>query len=275
MFRQQPVPIALILALGCVSADTYSRIPAQSPEFEVASVRLAPERSGRGARPRTSIDKAKVVYSNISLLSLVALAWDMDERRIAEGPEWFGRQRYDVAANLPPGATEKQIPLMLQRLLAERFGLVLRRETRLTPVFDLVVAAKGPKLKKADPSYDEGGNFVQGGRLGAWAISMGGLASLLTVPAHRLVLDKTGLNGLFELDLYWTPDDGPGLAGGPGGTFRGAPPGAQPGTQAGPPPVWPSLFTALQEQLGLKLESHKERVEFLVFVSANRVPVEN
>ncbi len=281
MLRQQPVPIALILAIGCLSADTYSRIPAQSPEFEVASVKPAPERSGRGARPRTSIDKARVVYSNISLLSLVALAWDTDEHRIAEGPEWFGRQRYDIAANLPPGATEKQIPLMLQRLLTERFALVLRRESRVTPVFDLVVAAKGPKLKKANPSYEEGGSFLSSrvGRLGSWAISMGELASMLTAPSHRLVLDKTGLNGLFELDLYWTSDEGPNPAGGPGGTFRGAltgaQPGAPPGTQLGALPVWPSLFTALQEQLGLKLESRKERVEFLIFVNANRVPVEN
>jgi uncharacterized protein (TIGR03435 family) len=166
---------------------------------------------------------------------------------------------------------EKQIPLMLQRLLAERFALVLRRETRVTPVFDLVVAAKGPKLKNANPSYEEGGSFIQGGRLGSWAISMGELASMLTAPSHRLVIDKTGLNGLFELDLYWTPDDGPNLMGGPGGTLRGASPGTPPEALS----VWPSLFTSLQEQLGLKLKSRKERVEFLVFVSANRVPAEN
>ncbi len=255
MHSQQLFPTALILAISCLSADTYSRIPAHAPEFEVASIKPAPERSGRGSRPRTSIDKARVVYSNISLLTLVSLAWDTDEHRIAGGPEWFGKQRYDVAANLPPGATEKQIPLMLQRLLSERFALVFRRETRVAPVFDLVVAPKGPKLKRADPSYESGGNFIQGGRLGSWAISMAELASMLTAPSHRLVLDKTGLNGLFELDLYWTPDDGPNLAGGSGGPLRGAPPGIQPGAL----PVWPSLFTALQEQLGLKLRAQKTR----------------
>ena len=190
--------------------------------------------------------------------------------------------RYDVAAKAEDSATFEQMRPMLQSLVVERFKLVVDRETKELPVYDLVVAKGGLKLTQSRP-----GNCVTpvpgdppppelGGKPPVFcgAIRMGrGLVDTSAIPMPRLaavlaqfgnlgrqVIDKTGLTGNFDVHLEYAPDEG--LAGGP--------PGQAPSTDSS----GPSIFTALQEQLGLKLESSKAPVEMLVIDHVER-PSEN
>jgi len=173
---------------------------------------------------------------------------------------------------------------MLQSLLAERFQLVLRRDTKEMPVYALVVAKNGPKFKDAhesDPNIPElsgrtdlpaGGprprvTFIRRGRLTIQGGNMPGLAAQLSNFLGRTVIDKTGLTGSYDLKLEWVPDENQVAA------FQaiGVPEGA-----GAPPPDWhgPTLFTALEEQLGLKLDSQKGPVEMFAIERVER-PSEN
>ena len=150
--------------------------------------------------------------------------------------------------------------LMFQTLLADRFQLKTHRETKELPVYAVTVGKNGPKLSKADPA-GKGTQMSMGrGQLKAKKASIEQLAKLLGNQLGRTVLDKTGLAGDFDFELTWTPD----VTG---------PLGPKEGGVDGPPPVdpgGPSIFTAIQEQLGLKLESQKGPVEILVIDSVER-----
>ncbi len=143
---------------------------------------------------------------------------------------------------------------MLQALLAERFKLTLHRETKELPMYVLVVAKNGPKFKTTESETGISSNSSRT----HWHVTAKGtmrrFAEFLSEEAGRPVVDQTGLSGSYELTLDWTPDDAP----------------AANDSAAGP-----SLFTALQEQLGLKLDATKGPVEILVIDRANRTPTEN
>lgn len=257
--------------------------------FEVASV-----------KPSATDDRRSMIQiqpggglrtSGTSLKMLLTFAYDVREFQISGGPGWINTDRFDVVAKAersagaenPPDDPRKmteeqrktvadQIRERLQALLAERFQLTLRREAKEQSVYALVVAKNGPKLQESQVKEATGprGPMMRMGRgeLSGQGVKLDMLASTLSSQLGRTVIDRTGLKGNFDFKLTWTPD--PGQSATPLG---GGPP---PGADAPPPPDpnGPSVFTALQEQLGLRLESQRGPVEMLVIESVAK-PSEN
>jgi len=201
--------------------------------------------------------------------------------------------RYDIEAKMD-GATADEVRKlsgeqnqstrehMLQALLVDRFKLTLHRETRELPLYSLVVAKNGSKLQESKPGEPDKRGFktpdghpmAQGhffrmgmGQLDGHSIGTGDIARVLAQQLGRKVVDNTGLTANYDFTLKWTPEEGQGPA------FRE--PEAGPGAGSTPAPeTGPSIFTALQEQLGLKLESQKGPVEILVIDHVEK-PSEN
>lgn len=267
--------------------------PASSPprSFEVASIK--PNRSG-DMRFMMMFQPGKFIANGVTLKGLIALAYGVKDFQISGGPNWVNTERYDTQAKEPDEIAEKlsNLPLdqrreilqmMVQSLLADRFQLKVSHESKELPVYNLVVAKDGPKLHEAKPgtTYTEGIKDPNGkptgggmmrimpGHLIGQAIPMDSLLMPLSQMLGRTVLDRTGLKGKYDIDLHWTPD--PATAG-----LLMGPPRGNPGPDAPPPPdsSGPSIFTAIQEQLGLKLESAKGPVDVLTIDHVER-PSEN
>jgi uncharacterized protein (TIGR03435 family) len=232
----------LLLAATTVAAQT----------FEVASVK--PDKSGRNGSS-TGRSGGQLVFENASLRECIAIAYGIAAGReyALIGPAWIGSERYDIVAKVPAETPREQVLRMLQALLADRFQLRLHRERRDMRVFAIAVARTGAKLKAASAS--DGGIAWGPGHIAARAQSMTELADILSRPYFSVgapVIDSTGLGGVFDFTLDWTPES--------------LQPDAAPG---------PSLFVAIEEQLGLKLEPSKSAVEVLVIDRVERVPTEN
>jgi uncharacterized protein (TIGR03435 family) len=234
---------AIGVLLGCAALSLHSQ---PAPSFEVASVKVSPPRQGTARYTTMDNDPGLFRCSNITLKNLIAIAYRTSDRLIVGGPSWLDETAYDVDAKLPPETPKDQVPDMLQTLLAERFKLAVQRESKQQRSYSLVVGKNGPKLKA---SQDSGQNNLLRGRIVGPALTMGVLADLLARSVGYQVVDKTGIEGAFAVDLKWTLDDA-----------------KTPG---------PNLFAAIQEQLGLKLEPGKSTVETLVIDRAERVPTDN
>ncbi len=226
----------------------------------------------------SSSDPGRVAYSNVTLRSLVMRAWQVRDYQIS-GPDWLASERYDVAAKLPENTPNRQVPLMLQALLAERFELALHHEQREMPGYALAVAKGGFKLKPVNESPG-GINLRIGSSLRGMQgrLTLAGLANVLAGFIGGPVEDTTRIEGTFEINLEWFPDDREtGLA---GPKFAAREPGAvvpDPGVPlrtAPEAPSGPSLFAAVQS-LGLRLEPRKAPVDILVIDRAEKAPVEN
>jgi uncharacterized protein (TIGR03435 family) len=239
--------------------------------FEVASVKLADPNSRVVSMSYTG--EGGLNFVNVSLKQLIANAYNITcgkvcDERISGGPKWIDSARFDVLTKGPqlsqPGrATREQIRQAAQALLADRFKLVIQRETKDMPIFHLVVAKNGPKLKEYTGDDPQGG--IRGNRPGeiiAERASLSGLIANLTGMLGRPVIDRTGLTGRYDFKLEWTPDMQPGGKG-------PAAPGEK-GEPSAPEFSGPSLFSAIQEQLGLKLDLQKGPVEVFVIVSAEK-----
>jgi uncharacterized protein (TIGR03435 family) len=201
-----------------------------------------------------------LVVKNLPLKYLMQFAYDMPPRQIAGGPDWMDTEKWDIEAkpDTPGMPTIAQMRLILQKLLAERFALKVHEEKRKMPAFGLTVGKNGPKMTKtADAS--ESPNFVAPlGMLDARSSTMGEFVHFLqSAILGQPVVDNTGLTGRWDFTLKWTPDEtqftGPGM--------KAPPPAADDAN--GPPP----LFTAIQEQLGLRLEPQKVDAPLLVIDS--------
>ena len=274
-------------------------VPAQSPEnsFEVASIKPS-DPNTRGIMFRDSPGTVHIVGATISFL--IQQAYDVREFQISGGPGWLNSDRYDVIAKIErpvhpadPSdipdqrkAMEKQSERM-RALLEDRCHLKIRRETKELQAYVLAPAKAGSKLKQADPvtagQDDKGLSRPRGpslrvgrGQIIAQSVSMDFLVQILARQLGRPVIDKTGLTGVYDFTLEWTPESGPGLGpgfGGPGASL----PGKEPPRLDNPAPDeqnGPSIFAAIQEQLGLKLESGKARTEIIVIESIEK-PSEN
>jgi uncharacterized protein (TIGR03435 family) len=223
-------------AIARVSAPAQNGASAE-PRFEVASIKP----SAPGSRGPTIYNptRGQFAIATITTKALIAYAYDVREFQVSGGPNWAGSEEYDILAK-PQGETSKErILAMAKKLLAERFNLALHHESKEMPVLVLTVAKGAAKLH---PSETPGGPEVRGGRgrLIARNVTMGMLASQLAGRVlDRFVLDRTEIAGEFDVDLEWTPDEKPDDPG-------------------------PSIFTALKEQLGLKLETQKSAVDVLV-----------
>ena len=273
---------AMPVLYGQESSTAVTKSPAETttvklPVFDVVSVRQ--NKSGTDTfRLRSTPDGISV--ENSSLLMLIRQAYAMMnslDDKFLRVPDWASTERYDIQAKVDPSDIAElpkldatQRGLMLQALLADRFKLVTHREVQEQPVYALVIAKNGLKLteSKAGDTHPDGaevhGNkrpnaiHMSRGHLVAQTISMPNMEIVLTQIMGRTVLDKTGLKGNYDVTLNWAPDDG------------------QPTLLNGVPQeeTRPSIFTALQEQLGLKLESQKAPVEVLVIDHVER-PSEN
>jgi uncharacterized protein (TIGR03435 family) len=198
----------------------------------------------------------RVSATNVTLGQLVRGAYGIQESQILGKPDWFDSARWDIEAQADGEIGTEQMQVMLQSLLTERFRLELQRGTTEVPVLALVVARNGHKLKShpgeclTPPAGTCGGFRASNGRIQGDGVSMEPLAARLSRSLAETVQDRTGIAGAFDLTLEWTPD-GPNAA-------------PQPGADA------PSIFTAVQEQLGLRLESQRGSVETYTVLRAER-----
>ncbi len=291
-----PVVFGLVVAPQ-IRAQSTQTTSAPMPSFEVASIK--PNRSGDD-HLWINFQAGRFTVTGATIKFLIEEAYDVKDFQVSGGPSWINSERYNIDAKvedslveelqkLPPDQRGKQMNLMVQSLLADRFKLRLIHETKELPVYALVIPKNGPKLQeaKSGDTYPSGikdlegrghGNVVRvepigGGQLNltAQAITIETLVRLLMDARilDRTVLDQTGLKGRYDFTLQWTPDQGQRA-------MLMGPEGGKPGTDNTPPPdsSGPSIFTAIQEQLGLKLESQKGPVEFLVIDHVER-PSEN
>jgi uncharacterized protein (TIGR03435 family) len=257
------------------------------PSFEAASVK--PNRSG-GGMIRLNNTPGRFSATNVTPKLLIEYAYNIKDPQLSGGPAWIATDHYDIEATTnespeerkanPSGGDERR-KLMLRSLLAERFKLTLNQETRELPVYDLVVAKGGPKFHEtvvppidpnapppapSGPPPGPGQPFRgRGMRVGPGQLTMNGgtmamFADHLSQRLGRSVIDKTGLKGEYDLSLQWTPEQNEMMR----SVFGGAPEGPGGKEPVPPPDSGPTIFTALQEQLGLKLESAKGPVTIYV-----------
>ena len=293
--------VCMLLFLGSTAGIASAQAPA-NPTFEVASIK--PNKSGTNQRQVNWEPNGRFTAINVPLENLVRFAYaepgldgllgPLPPNRLSVAKTWDGgatalpSNKLDVIATTAAGASQEQVFLMLRALLKERFKLVVHRETRDLPIYVLVMARKdgrlGPRLRPSNvncsaapsnrpaPSPAAGGFVAEPckglrnvpGKATGRAVTIQTLARLMSgwVDDHRPVEDRTGLTGNFDIDLDWTPDrplppppaDAPAL---PQVDANGA-----------------GLFTALQEQLGLKVESAKNSIAILVVDHAED-PTEN
>ena len=201
------------------------------------------------------------INASASLAILVSVAYQTEGYRLVGLPSWGDSQFYEVAAKAEgDGAlTDDQFRQVLQALLAERFQLKFHREVREIPVYALVIDKNGPKVEKSAPDAVYSRKIGRG-QLRASRYQMTAFAGWLTGQVGRRVVDLTGLKGFYEVQLEWTPDQ----------TALLDRDGAAPPDSGGP-----SIFTALREQLGLKLESRKNHPIEMLIIDHVEKPGEN
>jgi uncharacterized protein (TIGR03435 family) len=235
-----------LMALVFFLVTPLAYTQASNPSFEVATIKpAAPSNDGHTHINYPSDDRFSA--QNITLSALMQWAYDMPENQILNRPSWLSSTRFDIGAKVDPdqikSLTSEQLrelkQQMLQTLFADRFHLKVHQETRVLPAYDLVVAKGGVKLL----SSKSNGNSVTIRRtyLNGEGLTMNLIAKELSKITGRVVVDKTNLPARYDLKVQWTPDDAPAAD-----------------------DSAPSLFTAIQEQLGLKLEPAKEPVPVLV-----------
>ena len=199
-------------------------------------------------------ENGRLAVRGFTVKALVQLGWHVRDVQVSGGPQWSGEDGYDITAKGDPSATDDQLRQMVQALLTERFQLVFHREMRELPVYAMVLGKGGTKLHESDVTERPGTN-IGAGLISAQKIRMSILAQLLSSRLDRPVLDQTGLTARYDFKLEWIPDDGPDTP--------------SPANLAGS-----SIFTAIQEQLGLRLEVQKGPVEVLVIDRVER-PTDN
>ena len=204
---------------------------------------------------------------NVTLRFLILQAYELRGFQVVEGPSWTDQARFDVEAKAP-AIPNPDVHAMMRSLLEERFQLKVHRETRALSVFLLTVAEGGSKLRSSSvgprggPISTRTNAGSAGGEIVAGGLGIAQLADTLTSEVGRPVIDKTGLTGRFDITLKWSPSASPNARSGSGGVH----PANAPRPSA--------VFTAIREQLGLKLEAGTAAVEMLVIDDA-RNPFKN
>lgn len=260
----------LFPALVVAACQVFAQSPPPRPafdRFEVATITpTAPDWRG-GAYFKMQGGHLFIV-KNYSVQTLVAAAWNLPTRLVSGGPSWSSTDRYDVAATTPgalqPDRDEQMA--MLRGLLSDRFNLTFHRESKTMPVYELVVANSGPKMKSSGGPPPDGRPALiftlfpeRRARLPVRDATMAEFASLLPHGAvDRPVVDKTGLTGRYDFVLEWAPDEGDF-----DGMMRARPPLPDDAAE-------PGLFEAMQRQLGLKLIATKGPIETMVLDRVER-----
>ncbi len=230
--------------------------PAQSQEaFDVASVKVNVT-GGRGGYPGLAPGGQRFTATSLPLVALIMLAYNVTPNRISGVPSSFTTELYDIEASCDHPIKQDQALRMLQTLLADRFKLVLHRETKDEPIYALVVGKAGPKMRESPEGTTPARQRAGRGFLYRSA-TMQGLAQVLSQQLDRPVVDKTSLTGHYDFSLEFAPE----RAG------RGGAEGREPALD---PEGLPSIFTAVQEQLGLRLEPQKGPLDFIIVDHAEK-----
>ena len=284
-----------ISALTCALCSAAFAQPSPSPAFEVASVKISPAQTGRGSMrggPGTA-DPGRISLTSVTLFNVILRAYDRKGFQLS-APDWVSSQRYDIVAQVPPGASREQCNRMLQTLLNERFHMVVHHETKELQGFELVTGRGGSKLKPSSesgvsdppapsgpPKTDANGYpqlpgpglaMMEAAKAGAVIVfltaraqPLSALVELLSREFQMPISDQTGLRGNFDFQMEFAP----------------RPPGALP-----PPPsldrppapeedAAPNLTSAVQQQLGLRLNSRRVPTDVLVIDRVDKVPTGN
>jgi uncharacterized protein (TIGR03435 family) len=238
-----------LVSAGAVLAQTQDR----RPTFEVASVKS--DNSGSpGSSTRGS--KGQIVFTNITLKRLVERAYDVKPFQVT-GPSWLESVRFDIVAKYPPDTKNQDRALMLRSLLEDRFKLAVHVQQQEVAGYSLVVAKGGFKLKP-DAGETSGDSSNDRGRVRNLIVkhtSMAQVADLMARNLGEAVVDKTGVGGFYSFELRWASED-------------------QKADNAELDTL-PSLFTALQETLGLRLKPEKVPVDIVIVDHMERAPIEN
>jgi len=259
---------SIALVLASVSAL------AAGPLFEVASIK--PNVSASDVVALGPPVGGRFTATNVSLRMLIMRAYKVKNFEISGGPGWINSDRYDIVAGAAENnVSEARFKPMLQALLEDRFQLIVHRETRQMPIYALQPTKNGPKLPEPTGSCVKpgspppptpftlcGGFHMDAGRLEGRRISMAQFVTALSNFLGRPVIDKTGYAGAFDVHLESTFD---GIAGFNGGGF-GAPVLPSDAVDSSRP----TIFAAIQQQLGLRLESQKGPAEILVINHADK-----
>jgi uncharacterized protein (TIGR03435 family) len=227
----------------------------QPPQFEVAVVKQSPPPAGNLININLgTFRNGRLTFGNASLSDLLKFAWSLASNEQLEGTDWMTSQevRFDIEARAPVKTPREEVALMLQSLLIERLKLAVHREQKTRSYLALVPGKNPPKLGDAEPT---GSNTAAGGKISANRMSMQSLAMLLSRFERQTIVDRTGIPGEHRFHLEWATNNAlqhtvDALSG-------------------------PSLYTAVDEQLGLKLESRKGPLDVLVVDHAEKIPIEN
>jgi uncharacterized protein (TIGR03435 family) len=247
--------IALVMAACAagVGAEQIQPEAEATASFEVASVKRNKGGTSAGGPPLQPNGGYRA--SNVAMKSVIANAYEMRIFHIEGAPAWLSSDRFDIVARGREGTPDRLRPAMLRRLLAERFNLVVHFETKEQQVYSLVLLRSdgrlGPGLMPSAPGSDSGvplPSLTNGvGRIAGKAVMLDTFAAVLAGQFNQMVTNRTGLNGQFDIDLRYTPSTSQAAA-----------------------PEFPSIFTAVQEQLGLKLEPDRAPVRVLVIDNVER-----
>jgi uncharacterized protein (TIGR03435 family) len=248
-----PIIRSLVTLAVCVSGVVYGQSTV-GQRFEVASVKVSNVDPNSSSGIGTG--RGRLNANNVTLKRCIMGAYGVGPLQISGGPDWIDSDRFEISAKADqPIDDDAVLMVMLQGLLAERFKLVVHHETRTVSALVLKVAKNGPKLEKAGPgeSVNNTSTSNTGVVIDVRNTDMDQFAKILSRKMDLPVVNDTALKGIFNFTLRWTPESRPVN----GGVVDG-----------------PSVFTAIQEQLGLRLRSQKRPVEILVIDHAEK-PSEN
>jgi uncharacterized protein (TIGR03435 family) len=252
-------------------------VGAQTPRFEAASVKRNTSGSENGARNLGA--GGRLVFTNMTLDHVIAAAFEIEQHQLLNAPRWTSAERFDIIATAGTAAPLPQLYAMLRTLLAERFRLTVHTEERIVPSYVLSRAREGgclgaalkpatvncgPTGRGSGPGPTPGCSaWIGPGIVGFAGQPIANLAGALSMMLQQPVVDRTGLEGGYDIDLKFSTENLPGIPAGPPG---GPGPAGDPNT--------PTIFAALQEQLGLRLESQRAPIT-VVIVDSVSLPTED
>jgi len=252
------------LAVGAlVGAAAWAQ--AARPEFDVASLKPVTLDGADTYTAKLGMDRNGVLtQSNATMAGCIRFAYEITSDDLLSGPDWIKNKnvRFDILAKTAPATPRSDALLMLRTLLEDRFKLVLRREPRVLSYYALTAPNGQHKMKPAQDPPAAGEVILWQGRFRHNHMTMLILASMIARYTKTPVLDQTSLPGAFEVRLDWARDNS-------------LPPATAPGAPAAEPADGPSIFEAVQKQLGLKLERRKGPVDVLVVDHAEKIPLAN
>jgi uncharacterized protein (TIGR03435 family) len=226
--------IILLLSVAALSAQN----------FDAVSVKRSGSGAGSDVLPAQP-DPTRINYPGVTLKSVLALAYGVTPDQIT-GPKWLGDERFDIVATLPTGATQQQIPVMLQHLLADRFGMAVHEENKTISFFALVPAKGGAKMTSVEKPEISATVDLRSDNIQLKAYTMPAFARFLSTSMGHPVVDETGLQGSYDITLYLSMAD-----------------------------IKTGRIRIAIQQLGLQFENRIGRVKSLVVDKANKIPTEN